>query len=270
MVINHFNRLDYGKIHERIVGYIKGFAKNKPVIVGLSGGIDSSIVCALAVKALGKDRVKALMVKNSRYPLSNLQISRDYAKKLGIETQEVDTTIARNDLLRALSIDEGNIIYTSTLDARICDTTIKTVAGLGDRIYLGTINGSERLIGWYPKGNLVGDSCPIGGLLKTQEKKLAELMKLDYLVETISDDASRVCSGCGEMPEFRGIPYQTLDEVLFIYEISKGDELAGNLRESGVDREIYSGIIKRVMFANHKNDVFPDFCKINYPLKEND
>lgn len=264
-MVTKIENQDYGKIHEKIVKYVREFTGQKPVIVGLSGGIDSSIVCAVAVDSLGKDKVKALIVKNARYSPQNLQISRDYAIKLGIQTQEVDTTNLRNEAIRIFGVNEDNIISTSTLDARICDTAIKTIAGLEDRIYLGTINGSERLTGWYPKGNLVGDTCPIGGLLKTQEKRLAESMGLGYLVETISDDASKVCSGCGEMPDFKGIPYQTLDEVLFIYETSKGDELARNLRESGIDKETYSRILRRVMFVDHKNDVFPDFCKINFP-----
>jgi len=259
--------IKYEEVENKIVQYIKDFAKAKPVIVGLSGGIDSSIVCALAVRALGKDKVKALIIKNARYPLQNLQTSRDYAQKLGIQTQEVDTTNLRKIIISLLGIDESNVIQTSTLDARICDLVIKTFAGAENRIYLGTINGTERLTGWYPKGNLVGDCCPIGGLLKEQEKILAENMGLGSLVETISDDASKVCSGCGELPEFKGILYEILDEVLYIYETSKGDELAKRLRESEIDKEICATILKRIRLINHKNDVFPDYCKINFPNK---
>ena len=72
--------IKYEEVENKIVQYIKDFAKAKPVIVGLSGGIDSSIVCALAVRALGKDKVKALIIKNARYPLQNLQTSRDMLK----------------------------------------------------------------------------------------------------------------------------------------------------------------------------------------------
>ncbi len=259
------NSIDYTEVENKIISYIRDFAKDKPVIVGLSGGIDSSIVCALAVKSLGSDKVKALIVKNARYPIQNLQISRDYAKTLGIQTQEVDSTNLREEAIKSLAIEQGSIIQSSTLDARICDLVIKTVAGLEDRIYLGTINGTERLTGWYPKGNLVGDCSPIGGLLKNQEKKLAEHMGLGYLVETISDDSSRICSGCGELPDFKGIPYETLDDVLYIYETSKGDELAKRLRGSNIDKEVCAKIIRRIMSVDHKNDVFPDYCKINFP-----
>ncbi|MBI2630527.1 NAD(+) synthase [Candidatus Pacearchaeota archaeon] len=263
--MRQINQTNHEDVRSKIIQYIQHFAKDRAVIVGLSGGIDSSIVCALAVEALGKDKIKALIVKNSRYPAQNLQISRDYAQRLGIEIQEVDSTGLRNEAIRAMSINEEDVIQTSTMDARICDTIIKTYAGIEDRIYLGTINGTERLTGWYPKGNLVGDCCPIGGLLKEQEKGLAITMGLDYLVETISEDASKVCSGCGELPVFKGIPYKILDEVLYIYETSKGDELPRKLRDAGIDREISSRILSRVNYVYHKNDVFPDYCKINFP-----
>jgi NAD+ synthetase len=264
--------INYAKLEREIIQYIQEFVKDRPVIVGLSGGIDSSIICALAVKALGKEKVKALIVKNSRYPAKNLQTSREYAKRIGIQVQEVDSTGIRDNALKSMNIDEANIIETSTLDARICDTIIKTYAGAEDRIYLGTINGTERLTGWYPKGNLVGDCCPIGGLLKSQEKELAKYMGLNDLIETISEDASRVCSGCGELPEFKGIPYETLDKILYIYETSKGDLLAKRLRASNIDKEICIKILKRITFIDHKNDVFPEYLKINFPngIQKND
>jgi len=253
-----------GITETKILQYIRNFCGESSVLIGLSGGIDSSIVCALAVKALGKDNVKALIVKNNRYPEENLRISRNYAKSIGIQIQEVDSTGLRSEAIRAMKIDENDIRKSSTVDARICDLMIRTFAGLEDRIYLGTINATERLTGWYPKGNLVGDFCPIGGLLKAQEKELAEYIGLGYLVETISEDASKVCNGCGELPEFKGIPYKDLDKVLLIYETSNGCDLAKNLRNSGIDNSIYLRILKRVFFVDHKNDVFPDYLKINF------
>jgi len=263
--MKEFDQSNYGGIKQRITKSITDFCRGKSVIIGLSGGIDSSIVCALAINALGKDKVKALMVKNSRYSQEGLQTARGYAREHGLKVQEVDTEAMRKYAVETLNVNKSDIIQTSTLDARICDTMIKTVAGLEDRDYLGTINGTERLTGWYPKGNLVGDYCPIGGLLKEQEKRLANHIGLGHLVETISEDASKVCSGCGELPEFNGIPYETLDRVLYTYETSKGDELAKNLRDSGIEKEVYSKILKRVMFVDHKNDVFPGYCKINFP-----
>lgn len=263
---------NYEQIECRIIKYIQDFVKDKSAIIGLSGGIDSSIVCALAVKSLGKDKIKGIIVKNSRYSEENLRVANEYAMSLGLETLEIDTGLMVNYdyILSNLGINQEDRIKTSTLDGRICDVLIRTVAGLDNRIYLGTINGTERLTGWYPKGALVGDFCPIGGLLKEQEKGLAKYMGLESLIETISDDASRVCSGCGELPDFKGIPYPTLDEILYIYETSKGDELTKKLRDSGIKPDVASKILRRAVFVDHKNDLFPSFCKINYPTNNHD
>lgn len=255
--------INYIEIENKLIQYIRTFVKDKDVIVGLSGGIDSSIVCALAVKALGKEKVKVLIVTNSRYPLENLNKSKEYAQRLGIKIQEVDIANVGVDILNCLSLDKNNIIQTSTLDARLCDLIIKTVSGLEDRIYVGTINGTERLTGWYPKGNLVGDFCPIGGLLKEQEKELSKQMGLEYLIETISLDAGRICSGCGECSDLIGISYEVLDKVLYAYETSNGDQLANDLWKLNIDKEIISKILKRVLFVDHKNNVFPNYCKLN-------
>lgn len=256
--------LNYKEIKESILEFIKSSVGDKNVLIGLSGGIDSSITCALAVEALGPKRVKVVIVKNSRYPLENLNIARDYAKSLGISIQEIDSTGLRKEALNILQVDEKNVIESSTIDARICDFIIKTVASKNNLIYLGTINGTERLTGWYPKGNLVGDICPIGGLLKEQEKYLAKEMDLSYLIETISDDASRVCSGCGELLEFKGIPYDLLDSILYVYETSPEVDLFNRISKLGVKKEMFDVILNRIKTNKHKDDVFPNYPRINF------
>jgi NAD+ synthase len=257
-------KINPGKIKRGIVQFIQRIVKDNEVIIGLSGGIDSSITAALAVKALGNDKVKALIMKNDRYSTKNLEVSRNYANSLGIEVQEVDSTRMRNEAIIAIDIDENNIVQFATMDARICDTLIRTYAGIENRIYLGTINGTERLTGWYPKGALVGDLCPIGGLLKEQEKILVKYLGLDNLIETISYDSSKICNGCGELFEFKGIPYSTLDKVLYMYETLTAESLPRRLRDAGINPETFSIILKRIHLVNHKDDVFPDYYKINY------
>lgn len=252
---------NYKEIKGIIIEYIKNKVGNKKVVIGLSGGIDSSIVCALAAEALSNGLIKVLIIKNSRYSKQDLKKSRLFAEINKLEIQEISTNDIRKILIKKLNIDGNDIIKTSTLDARICDLLIREVAMLENRIYLGTINGTERLTGWYPKGALVGDFAPIGGLLKTQEKELAKNMNLGYLIDTISETADKICSGCGSLSEFKNIEYETLDKILYKYETSLSFDLR-RYKDLRIDKKIIREVINRLEGQKHKKDVFPDYPKI--------
>ncbi len=258
-----FKKLDYGKIETKIVSFIKDIVGEKSVVMGLSGGIDSSVSCALAVKALGKERVKVIIVKNTQFTKEGIDTARAYAKSLDVHVQEVDCEGIRDTLLKNLEIRNPDLILQASIDVRICDLIIRTVAQTENRLYMGTINSTERIVGWYPKGTLVGDFCPISGLLKQQLKGIAEYMGLEQLAEGVSNDASIVCGGCGELPEFRGIPYTTLDTALYIYETTTQENLLQKLAECGITGDQWSKILKRIESVSHKNDVFPKFCRVN-------
>jgi len=251
------------EIVDRITAFIRKIASGKKVVVGLSGGIDSTLVCLLAVQALGSTRVKALVVTNRRYPQDALNLARAFAQKQNIELQEVASHTFAQDLAETLQLDMGDVIRSSTLDARVCDLIIRTVSTMENRIYLGTINGTERLTGWYPKGNLVGDYCPIGGLLKTQEKEIARYLGLEKLIETISASAGKICSGCGELQEFESLPYELLDKILFLYETTRDHELLSVLDREKIPVDMYKKVLERILHVAHKQEVFPPFCPIN-------
>lgn len=260
-----FEEMDYPAILSKIDEYIKSSIGDKKVLIGLSGGIDSSLSCSLAVHALGKERVGVLTVKNIRYSDENLAIARNYAKKLGLGMTEVDSNGIREQFLSRIEFANDDVRGQSTLDARITDLLIRTFSSKQKRIYLGTINGTERLTGWYPKGSLFGDFCPIGGLLKHQVQGLAKYLGLsETLINSVSADASSVCSGCGQLPEFKGMPYSTLDTILYFYETVLPEEIPKLLEENNISKEYWDLVIDRVKSVAHKGDLFPDYCKINF------
>ena len=99
------NKIEFGKgilkinpeaETERISQFIRGMTvrefKRKGAVVGLSGGIDSSLVAELAVKALGKERVLGVFLPEKESNPISLEYGRKQAEKLGIETITVDIT----------------------------------------------------------------------------------------------------------------------------------------------------------------------------------
>lgn len=261
-----FQKMDYVKIQHILVSFIQEKTGDKPVIIGLSGGIDSTITCDLAIKAKGPEKVKVLIIKNSRYPLEDLELSRKYAVDSGLERIEINSEEIRKQALLETKLDLSDVQKVSSLDARITDMIIRTFSDLEDRIYLGTINGTERLTGWYPKGSLFGDFCAIGGLFKSQVKELAIHLGLPQrIIDTVAHDASKICSGCGELPEFEGIPYDALDMVLYLYETEKTQDIYKKFEEYGISEKVYETILRRVDLVRHKQDIFSPFPEVNIP-----
>lgn len=247
-------------IVRRIARFIRQSVGDRSVLIGLSGGIDSSLSCALAVRALGPERVNVLIVKNIRYSVEHLKLARQYARSLGIQNIiEINTDAVRQSLLEQISFTESDEVRQSTLDARVTDLIIRTVAQQRGLIYLGTINGTERLTGWYPKGALFGDFCPIGGLLKVQVQSVSRYLGLpDEIVNTVSGDARKICSGCGTLPAFEGITFFDLDRVLYVLEARQQDRPT-----KGIDAQQIAKIEQRVREVAHKRVVFPPYPMVN-------
>ena len=95
-----FNKVDYKAIEDKLVEFIRIKAGDKKVVMGLSGGVDSSVSCYLATKALGKDNVKVVIIKNTQFSKEGIDTARAYAKKLGVAVQEVDSEGIRDKLLK--------------------------------------------------------------------------------------------------------------------------------------------------------------------------
>ncbi len=260
-----FGQVNYDEVHSLIISFISKKVGSKSVVIGLSGGIDSSITCSLAVDALGNNKVKVLIIKNIRYSDENLSIARNFANREGVEIIEIDSNEIRNQFLSRIELQENDVRQTSSLDARITDLLIRTVSSKEERIYLGTINGTERLTGWYPKGALFGDVCPIAGLLKRQVQELARFKKLpEGIIESVSEDASKVCSGCGELPEFKGIPYDVLDAVLYVWETEKTIDFYKKIDGLGISRNHVRIILDRIESVNNKQEIFSPYPRINF------
>jgi NAD+ synthetase len=258
---------NYKQIQANLEEWIRKVAGNKGVVIGLSGGIDSSVACVLAKNALGASKVKGIILDNSKFSREvGMSTAEKFALDQGISIQKVDIKKVRTAVLDTLPIDKNEIIPVATIDVRLCDLYLRTYAFLEKRIYLGTINSTERLCGWFPKGGLTGDFDLLGGLLKEQIKELSKVMGLGHLIPTVSQEAKDICSGCGYLPEFEGIPYKTLDEVLFILETSSSEKIAKDkAKQKGISEDYFNRILNRVRSTKHKREVFPDFLKINFP-----
>ncbi len=149
----------------------------KTVILGLSGGIDSAVVMAVAVDALGADRVHAVMMP-SRYTADISQVdARDMAKRLGVHYEEIeiaslaaayDAALAPMFAGRALDATEENI------QARVRGMLLMALSNKFGHIVLTTGNKSELSTGYCTLyGDMAGGFAVLKDVAKTLVYKLA-------------------------------------------------------------------------------------------------
>ena len=140
------------------------------VVIGLSGGLDSSVVAALAVRALPGKVLGAILPCDS--DPTDAAHARLVASTLGIETIEVDLTAAYK-ALRAV-LPEAPDLVVANIKPRLRMTAQYYLAASHSYLVCGASNRSERMIGYFTKhGDGAADLLPIGGLLKFEVRQLA-------------------------------------------------------------------------------------------------
>ncbi|MFC1544573.1 NAD+ synthase [Gemmatimonadota bacterium] len=201
-----------------VVQVLKGFIRTEvlktgfsKVVLGLSGGIDSSLSAALAVEALGAENVHGVMMPYASSNPSSLGDATLLAEKLGMSCRQVEITSMVDPYFAAAdgidNMRRGNVM------ARQRMIVLYDVSAEIGALVLGTSNKTEYLLGY---STLWGDSAcalnPLGDLYKTQVWELARYLKLP---EQIIDKKPSADLWTGQTDEDElGFTYKEADEVL--------------------------------------------------------
>lgn len=193
------------------------FKQNGPecnAVVGISGGVDSSVVAALCVKALGKERVLGVLMPNGE------QKDIDYAKKLcdflGINNITVNiyeaVNAVKNEIMYNLYTDELSKQTVINLPPRIRMATLYAVSQSVNGRVANTCNLSEDWIGYSTRyGDSAGDFSPLSMFTKTEVKSIGRILGLPKeLVDKTPDDG--LCEKTDE--ENFGFTYEVLDTYI--------------------------------------------------------
>jgi len=238
-------------MHRRIVSWIKEQVKKagaKGIVLGLSGGVDSALVAALAKKALGKSKVLALFLPCH----SALQDSQDaslVARRLGIKTKKVDLSSVYDVLIKILPAANGTAI--ANLKPRLRMIILYYFANKLKYLVCGTGNKSEIMTGYFTKyGDAGVDILPIGGLLKREVRNLAEELGVPEQVIAKSPTAG-LWAGQTDEGEM-GIAYAELDEIL--------EGMPKRRRRVSCNRNLRK-VQKMVQGSGHKRQM-PPVCEV--------
>ncbi|WP_430422280.1 NAD+ synthase [Methylibium petroleiphilum] len=146
-------------------------------IIGLSGGIDSALVLAVAVDALGADRVRAVMMPSPYTADISWIDARDMARRLGVQYDEISIVPMFESFKSALAPEFAGLAEDATeenIQARIRGTLLMALSNKSGRIVLTTGNKSEMATGYCTLyGDMAGGFAVIKDVAKTLVYRLA-------------------------------------------------------------------------------------------------
>jgi len=185
-------------------------------VLGLSGGIDSSLTAFLAAEALGPEGLRGLVLPSTVNREDNMSDAERVAEQLDIEYDVIEIEPFVEGLRGALPEVEGDEIAVGNARARFRGVLNYAVANHENRVVLGTGNRSEALAGYYTKyGDQAVDCNPIGNLYKTQVRQLAHRVGVP---EDIVEKPPTAGLWAGQTDEAEmGVTYETLDAVLAVH-----------------------------------------------------
>lgn len=208
------------KVKNDCVQWIRDFfeenGKGCNAVIGISGGKDSTVVAALCVEALGKDRVIGVLMPNGEQ--ADISDSYKLVEHLGIKYYVVNIGEAFNALKNAFPTDLEMSTQTKiNISPRIRMTTLYAVSqSLNGRV-ANTCNLSEDWVGYSTRyGDAAGDFSPLCCLTVAEVKEIGKVMGLPIdLVEKAPSDGL-----CGKTDEDNlGFTYAVLDKYIRTGEI---------------------------------------------------
>jgi NAD+ synthase (glutamine-hydrolysing) len=238
------------------------------VVIGLSGGIDSALTAALAVEALGAERVHGVSMP-SRYSSEGTRSdAQRLAESLGIDFREIpiepmveayDGALAEAFTGRETDLTEEN------LQARIRGTMLMALSNKFGWLVIATGNKSELSVGYSTLyGDLAGGFALIKDVYKTDVFRLSRWLNeragSELIPQSIIDRAPSAELRADQLDEDSLPPYPKLDQVLEAYvELDRSRE---ELSQDGFDPEVVDRALSMIDRAEYKRRQAPPGVKL--------
>ena len=237
-------KIDIKADAERLAGFIRDFVAQNGftrAVIGLSGGVDSSLSAALGAKALGPENVLGVIMP---YKNSDPQSEKDaltVAEKLGLKTERVDISPMIDTFFAdktVSSVRRGNKM------ARERMSVLFDIAARDHALVLGTSNKTEICLGystWY------GDSAcslnPLGGLYKRNVRRMAEYLGVPANI-IAKDPSADLWPGQTDEGEL-GLTYDMADRILDMI-VEQGVRSLEKILETGADAAAIEKVVDRM------------------------
>lgn len=253
--MNEIPKLDVEKTKDDIVEFVQNKvseANADGLVVGLSGGIDSTLAAFLACEAVGKENVFGIVMPSTTTPTEDKLHGTAIAQLLGINYKEIAIDSILNEFLSVTQLEEDKLSI-GNLKARIRMSIIYFYANSKNYLVSGTGNKSEILIGYFTKhGDGACDIEPIGDLYKTDVYQLAKYLEIP---QEIIDKPPRAGLWNNQTDEDEiGMTYELLDKILY-RNLEKDIDANSIADELDIEVNDVNDIINRVYRNKHKSTV---------------
>jgi NAD+ synthase (glutamine-hydrolysing) len=252
-----------------VVGLRDYVSKNgfKSVLVGLSGGIDSALVTALAIDALGSDRVHAVAMPSKYSSEHSIADAKDMAERTSIGFRVVDIQPMVDAFRKEVELTG---LAEENLQARVRGTTLMGISNQEGHLVLATGNKSELACGYSTLyGDAVGGYAPIKDIYKVDVWALSNWRNQAAIAAgqtpPIPENSITKAPSAELRPDQKdsdSLPeYEILDKVLIAYvdEDMGHDELIA----AGFDKDLVKRVIAMVDKAEYKRRQYPPGTKVS-------
>ena len=252
-----------------VMGLRDYVAKNKfrSVVVGLSGGIDSALVAAIAVDALGAKCVNGVAMPSKYSSDHSVEDATAFAANTGIHFRTVAIEPMVQSFMQSITL-KG--VAAENIQARVRGTTLMGISNQEGHLVLATGNKSELAVGYSTLyGDAVGGFAPIKDIYKTDVWALATWRNAQAIARgevapipqrSIEKDPSAELrpdqKDSDSLPE-----YELLDQLLTRY--VDGDEGSAALIAAGFDSALVMRVIAMVDKAEYKRRQYPPGTKVS-------
>jgi len=217
-------------------------------VLGLSGGVDSSVVAYLAAEALGPEHVVALIMPYKTSSPESIADARLVAEETGIRSEEIDITEMADAFLDRFAQD-ADPVRRGNVMARMRMIALFDRSKRENGLVIGTSNKTELLLGY---GTLYGDLAhginPMGDLYKTQVKELARHIGVPERIVKKAPSADLWPDQTDEKD--LGFTYDRVDKLLYLLVDMRYDRKS--LVEEGFDEHFMDHVYRIIQRTQYK------------------
>ncbi len=247
-------------VHDALVLGISDYMRKcgfKSAVVGLSGGIDSAVTVALAVRAVGGENVMGVTMPSPYSADESAELSKKIAGNLGIEFKEIAIDdiykTYRESLEPSLGFGDSVDVTLENIQARIRGNILMAISNKFGHLVLSTGNKSEMAVGYCTLyGDMSGGLAVLVDIPKTMVYELAEFINRDgeVIPRGIIDRPPSAELRPDQLDQDTLPPYPVLDEILRLY-IDEGKPIEEIIGE-GFDEKIVNWVAKAVNRNEYK------------------